>query len=203
MGYYIRILGINDPDIHLEKLLDDLKSDGLTGKIHIEENQEQSCWSLIQIANVHDLVIAQIERNSVIKGELGLDELKEFREEILDYKPDSSVDWLTTYFDKLKVIYAFQLLNDCFKDANYSIISRIRTTIWNITGGIFQADNEGFTNEDGYHILWQFSDSVTGDWHMALKDSKDKWIKFRMNLGDIEQREEFKRGIIPKKAIKL
>jgi hypothetical protein len=203
MGYYIRILGISDPDIHLDRLLDDLKAEGLTAKINIQENQTPDCWSLIQVANSNDLVIAQIERNPVIEGELGFDELNEFREEIIDYKPDSSVAWLTKYFDGIKVIYAFQLLNDCFTDDNYSIISAIRNSIWNIIGGIMQADNEGFSNENGYHILWQFSDSVTGDWHMALLNKDSQWIKFRMDLGDKEQREEFKNGLIPQKAVKL
>lgn len=203
MGYYIRILGINDPDIHLDRLLEDLKFDGLTAKINIQENQTPDSWSLIQIANSNDLVIAQIERNPVVEGELGFDELNEFREEIIDYKPDSSVEWLTKYFDRIKVIYAFQILNDCFTDDNYSIISTIRNSIWNITGGILQADNEGFSNDNGYHILWQFSDSVTGDWHMALLNNDNEWIKFRMDLGDKEQREEFKNGLIPEKAVRL
>jgi len=203
MGYYIRILGINDSDIYLDKLLDDLKSGGLTAKINIQESQSPDSWSLIQVANTNDLVIAQIERNPVIEGELGFDELNEFREEVIDCKPNSSVVWLTKYFDKIKVIYAFQLLNDCFTDDNYSIISTIRNFIWNVTGGILQADNEGFSNEDGYHILWQFSDSVTGDWHMALLNKDNEWIKFRMDLGDKEQREEFKNGLIPQKAVKL
>ena len=203
MGYYIRILGINDSDIYLDKLLDDLKSGGLTAKINIQESQSPDSWSLIQVANTNDLVIAQIERNPVIEGELGFDELNEFREEVIDCKPNSSVVWLTKYFDKIKVIYAFQLLNDCFTDDNYSIISTIRNFIWNVTGGILQADNEGFSNEDGYHILWQFSDSVTGDWHMALLNKNSEWVKFRMDLGDKEQREEFKNGLIPQKAVKL
>ena len=70
-------------------------------------------------------------------------------------------------------------------------------------GGIIQADNEGFSNEDGYHILWQFADDVSGNWNMAVKNFFGNWTNFTMNLGDQRQREEFWKGSVPKGAIKL
>ena len=118
-------------------------------------------------------------------------------------KLTSAVKWLTNYFDKVKVIYAFQLLNAAFEDRNFEIISNIKTKIWNKTKGILQADNEGFSNEDGYHILWQFSDTVTGDWSCAVRNWLGKWDKFIMDLGDTTQRQEFQDGKVPKKAKRI
>jgi hypothetical protein len=65
-----------------------------------------------------------------------------------------------------------------------------------------QADGEGFTNEEGYHILWQFHDGVTGEWNMAVRNFFGQWTRFTMDLGDNLQRKEFLNGKVPKGAVK-
>ena len=92
------------------------------------------------------------------------------------------------------------MLNAAFEGNNYDIVNSIRSKIWNRTGGIFQADGEGFSNEEGYHILWQFSDNVTGDWSCAVLNTSGDWDKFVMDLGDKIQRKEFQEGKDPEKA---
>jgi hypothetical protein len=203
MGYYIRVLGTQDPDIHIDELIQSLAADGLTAKFEFDPTEEPSKWTMLDILNADGEPLAQLERNPVIEGELGQEELNEFREVIKDYKPASAVKWLTTYFDKVKVIYAFQMLNAAFDDANFEIIGTIKTKIWNRTKGIGQADNEGFTNEDGYQILWQFADSVKGDWSCAVRNWLGRWDKFIMDLGDLQQRQEFQEGKVPKNAKRL
>lgn len=203
MGYYTRVLGSQDPNIHIDELIQSLASDGLTAKFEFDPNEEASNWTMLDILNSDGEPLAQLERNPVVDGELGEQELDEFKEDIQDYKPASAVKWLTNYFDKVKVVYAFQMLNAAFNDENFEIISNIKTKIWNKTNGILQADNEGFSNEDGYHILWQFSDTVTGDWSCAVRNWLGKWNKFVMDLGDTTQRQEFQEGKVPKKAKRL
>ena len=203
MGYYIRVLGITDPNIHIDELVEGLSKDGLTAKFDLDPTESSDDWTVIVVANSDGEELMQIERNPVIEGELGQDELQEFREEIKEYRPNSAVKWLDKYFDKVKVIYAFQLLNASMEDKNFEIVGSIKTTIWNKLGGLLQADNEGFTNEDGYHILWQFADDATGDWSMAVKNIFGRWTNFTMDLGDTNQREEFWAGKVPKAATKL
>ncbi len=203
MGYYIRVLGTQDPNISLDELINALKLEGLSAKFSINEHEQPNSWTVIRVANSNGDALAQIEKNPVIEGELGKEELDEFAEEIEDEKPASAVKWLRAYFKKIKVIYAFQLLNAAFADDNFEIISTLKTFIWNRTEGILQADNEGFSNENGYHILWQFSESVTGEWCCAIRNSSDQWTNFKMDLGDLEQRKEFQGGKIPKKAVLL
>lgn len=203
MGYYIRVLGSQDPDIHIDELIQSLAADGLIAKFEFNPTEQAVKWTMLNILNADGEPLAQLERNPVIEGELGQEELDEFKEDIQDYKPASAVKWLTNYFDKVKVIYAFQLLNAAFEDRNFEIISNIKTKIWNKTKGILQADNEGFSNEDGYHILWQFSDTVTGDWSCAVRNWLGKWDKFIMDLGDTTQRQEFQDGKVPKKAKRI
>lgn len=203
MGYYIRVLGTQDPDIHIDELIQSLAADGLTAKFEFDTTEQADKWTMLDILNADGESLAQLERNPVIEGELGQEELDEFKEDIQDYKPTSASKWLTNYFDKVKVIYAFQMLNAAFDDGNFEVISNIKTKIWNKTKGILQADNEGFSNEDGYHILWQFSDTVTGDWNCAVRNWLGKWDKFVMDLGDQTQRQEFQDGKVPKKAKRL
>jgi len=200
MGYYIRVLGKQDPDIHLNKLLKDLESEGLVVQLSLARGDLPNSWTIVQVANANGDIIAKIERNPVFYGELAKEELEEFKEEIENGKPEAAAKWLKNYFSNVNVIYAFQLLNLAFEDSNFPIISCLKATIWNETRGILQADNEGFTNEDGYHILWQFSEDVTGKWACAILDSKGKWDKFLMDLGDHTQRQEFFNGIVPRMA---
>jgi hypothetical protein len=200
MGYYIRILGTQDPDIRLDELLDNLKADGLAAKLAFAEGDTPDKWTLLEVANDKGDALAQIERNPVVDGELGQEELDEFREEVEERKPQSAAKWLRDFFDSVKVIYAFQMLNAAFEGDNYGIVNSIRTKIWNSTGGIFQADGEGFSNEEGYHILWQFSDNVSGSWSCAVLNSSGGWDTFVMDLGDKTQRKEFQDGKVPNKA---
>lgn len=200
MGYYIRVLGTQDIDIHLDELLNDLQTDGLVAKIAFAEGENPSKWSLLEVSNRDNEVLTQIERNSVFDNDLGKQEPDEFREEVTNYKPMSAANWLIDFFNKVKVIYVFQLFNAAFEDDNFEIVTSIKTTIWNQVSGILQADNEGFSNEDGYHILWQFSNNVKGDWSCAVIDSEGQWQNFLMDLGNKKQRNVFLDGNVPKGA---
>jgi hypothetical protein len=200
MGYYIRILGIQNPNISISEIAAAIEKEELKAKVSFLETENANSWSVLLISNQHGDDLAEVEVNPVVNGELGKEELEEFRETIADYKPESAVKWLDQYFDKIKVIYAFQLFNSAFEEDNYSIISVVRNTVWNRIGGILQADGEGFTNEEGYHILWQFSDNVTGDWHCAVLNEANMWERFTIDLGNIEQRHEFWAGKVPSSA---
>ena len=200
MGYYIRVLGSQDPNIHIDELIKSVADNGLTAMFQFDQTENPGNWTVLEISNQNGDVLAQLERNPVLEGELGEDELNEFKEIIQDYKPVSAVKWLTTYFDKVKVIYAFRILQAAFEGRNFEIIGSIKTKIWGKTEGILQADNEGFSNEDGYHILWQFSEDVEGKWSCAVNNDLGGWVNFVMELSDKIQRKEFQEGKVPSGA---
>jgi hypothetical protein len=106
---------------------------------------------------------------------------------------------LLNYFPGVRCIYAFQVLSGTYQRNGWEILGAVKNRIWSAAPSILQADNEGFSNEEGYHILWQFSDSVEGDWWMAVLHD-GQWNPFRMDLGNRNQRESFFRGQIPNDA---
>ena len=54
----------------------------------------------------------------------------------------------------------------------------------------------GLTNEEGFHVVWQFSDSVSGPWNMAVLQD-DTWQNFKMDLGYPDHRAAFLNGETP------
>lgn len=198
MGYRIRVLGTNEARSDLKSLrktLQDSNSDAvLRAETGVEEN-----WEQLILSHPQGPDIALIEYNPVVEGELGKEELAEFISEVEHHQPVSAAQWLKEYFPRVKVIYALQLLSGTDIDDGWDAVHAIQRAIWNKSGGILQADSEGFTNEDGYQILWQFSDSVTGKWNMAVLE-RGNWVAFEMDLGNSSQRKDFLEGRVPRQA---
>jgi len=196
MGYFIRVFGKKDPDIPISIINDNLKNSGFEVSITIDLGSNDS-WEQITISDKGGSEIVQIERNTTYADSLGRNELIEFEEEIENCKPRSAVEWLKKFFKTVEVIYAFQIFDFSDYTRGWEIIGQTKNLLMNITQGIIQADYEGFSNEEGYHILWQFSDNVEGDWSMALLSPSDEWIKFKMDLGNKSHRAAFMDGKIP------
>lgn len=201
MAYYIRVLALKDETISLKEIKDLISESERSIKIEVKDGSPDK-WKQILLKQDEELPVAVVERNPT-NEELGKEEIQEFLEEIEDYKPNSAEKWLKSFLPKVKVIYAFQILSGADEGDGWEAIREIQCLIWNKLGGILQADGEGFSNEDGYHILWQFSDSVTGFWNMAVRKAFGGWTAFEMDLGDNGQRKDFWNGKVPKGAIKL
>jgi hypothetical protein len=155
-----------------------------------------SDWRQLEVQNSSGATLFALERNKVFAGSLAQAEIAEFEAEIADARPKSGADWLRTYLASVKTIYAFQLLEGLDQGNGWTVLQDTKTTLWNAVGGIFQADGEGFSNEEGYHILWQFSDDVEGDWWMAVLEN-GAWQNFQIDLGNRLHREAFMRGEVP------
>jgi hypothetical protein len=178
--------------------MEELASALTGGRIRLEAG-ESSCWEQLLLSHPDGSEIALLERNAVENGSLGAAEIGEFLREIADCEPASAATWLTDYLRRVRMIYAFQVLDGTEKPHGWEILGALKSIIWKKVGGIFQADGEGFSNDQGYHILWQFSDNVKGSWWMGiLKDNG--WVHFQMELGDTKQREAFLRGDVPQGA---
>lgn len=200
MGYYIRVLGIYEDAISKDELERALEKDGLMASISAD--QEDDPWSVIDVETKGGLRLVQVEKNFVFPGCLAQAELDEFRTLIREHQPSSAVQWLDGYFDHIKVMYAFRVLDGALLEDNLEIVNALKRAIWGRSGGLLQHDLEGFSNDEGYHILWQFPDDITGDKYCAVMVN-GVWVKFRMDLGDPFQRMAFWAGEVPQMAARL
>jgi hypothetical protein len=193
MGYYIRIFGKRLDTI----TLDELRQVSQPAVLSSEEAGEE--WTQLTLSHKSGQEIAIVEKNPVAERQLGAEELQEFIDEVVDYKPESAAIWLQQYLSNVKVIYAFQLLGGTDVDDGWTPLHSLYNAVWRRAGGILQADGEGFSDEEGYWILWQFGDGVKGKHRMGvLKDGR--WVHFEMDLGNQEHRTAFLSGQVPNGA---
>ena len=195
MAYYTRVLTKQEDFPSFEELADLIRAEHPTCKLTIEEGDEEE-WNTLLLSGDDEDEIALIERNPVIDGSIGQDEIADLLEETQDCKPESGVAWLHDYLVEVKTIYAFQHLLGADSEEGSAALHALRSALWERGEAIIQADLEGFTNEEGHHIVWQFSDSVSGPWSMAVLQ-EGSWHHFDMDLGDPDHREAFLNGEVP------
>lgn len=191
MAYYIRVLTPSEKIVSAS----DLSSSLTYGESLTVEDGNNDSWMQLFLASSSGKEIAVVERNVVGPGTPGQEELREFIEDMDGLQPTSAANWLKAYLPSVRTIYAFQILSD-LTDSDWSTVGSLKGKLWNALGGIFQADGEGFSNEDGYHIVWQFSDRVSGPWWMGLL-SGGAWVHFEMELSNRVQRDQFLAGQVP------
>lgn len=197
MGYFSRVLSQSNENVELQLIENHLIQNKLKATIKVEE-MDKGSWSRIIVSNKKGGKICIVERTLVNQNSEGQVEVNQLLEEISLCKPISAVKWLQKYLINVKAVYSFEILRGAYERNGWEIIGAIKEKIWSSFDSIIQADNEGFSNEDGYHILWQFNDNVNGDWYMAVLNSEGQWVKFQMDLGNIEQRNAFINGLVPK-----
>jgi hypothetical protein len=195
VSYYTRVLSKDDEFPSFEELTQSVRSEHPEFKLAIEEGAEEE-WETLLLSGIDEVEVALIERNPVSDGSVGQDEIADLIEDLHDCKPESGVVWLEGYLAEVKTIYAFQHLQGAETVEGGNALHALRSALWERGDAIIQADSEGFTNEDGFHIVWQFSDSVSGPWNMGvLQDAT--WHHFKMDLGDPEHRAAFLSGEVP------
>jgi hypothetical protein len=201
VGYYIRVLTDRESRIATWRIQGWLDARGLADVAVAVEEGGRDAWEQVALERGQERRLATIERNPVEPGSLGSDEIQEFLDALPDARPRSAAGWLARYLPRVRVIYAFQIAQSVLSrddDADWAAIGAVQSGIRRALGGISQSDGEGFTNKEGYHILWQFADEVTGPWNTAVLTWLGRWRRFQMDLGNREHREAFISGRVPK-----
>jgi hypothetical protein len=193
--HYTRVLSKDEDFPPFDELAQFIRDEHPQFQLSLEEGTEEE-WESLLLSGNDEMEVAVIERKPVFDGSLGQDDIAEFIDDIQDCQPESGVAWLTEYLGEVKTIYAFQHLQGDDTEEGSNVLHAVRSKIWERGDSIIQADLEGFTNEDGYHIVWQFSDSVSGPWNMGILQD-GTWYHFVMDLGDPEHRAAFLSGEIP------
>ena len=195
MGYYTRVLSKDPESASFHELAELIRTTHPDYRLTIEEGNEEE-WDVLLLSGNDQVEVALLERNPVSNGSIGEDEIAEFIEVTADCKPETGVAWLHEFLGEVKTIYAFQHLQGSETETGSSALHALRAHLWERGNSIIQADNEGFTNEDGYHIVWQFADSVSGPWNMGVLQD-ETWLHFEMDLGDPDHRDAFLNGEMP------
>jgi hypothetical protein len=195
MAYYTRVLSKDEEFPSFLELADALQAEHPDFRLTIEEGSEDE-WETLLLSGTDEVEVALIERNPVFDGSVGQDEIADFLEDAQDCKPESGVEWLAEYLGEVRTIYAFQHLQGADMEDGGNALHALRSAFWERGDAILQADQEGFTNEEGFHIVWQFSDSVSGPWKMGLLQD-GVWLHFTMDLGDPDHRAAFLNGEMP------
>lgn len=195
MAYYTRVLSKLEEFPSFDELADLIRSDHPNSKLTIEEGDEDD-WETLLLSGDDEVEIALIERNPVSDGSTGQDVIADLVEDTQNSKPETGVAWLHDFLAEVRTVYAFQHLMGADSEEGSAALHALRSFLWERGGAIIQADLEGFTNEEGHHIVWQFSDTVSGPWSMAVLQ-EGSWHHFDMDLGDPDHREAFLRGEVP------
>jgi hypothetical protein len=191
MPYYIRLISRSAKDIPFADMVTCV---GENLSVEIDDGTPEN-WSSVTIKSPDGTEICLIEKTG---REIMEDEISEFIEEMADAEPPSGAEWVVEYLGSVKSLYACQFLEPAFGEEYGGVPSQILWNMkWILGTGILQSDGEGFSNEDGYDIVWQFSDNVKGSWGMGVLDDDGKWVNFRMDLGNKAHRAAFRAGKIP------
>ena len=186
MPYYTRVLTSQEDFPSREELAQFIHSEHPDYRLTLEDGTEDE-WESLLLSGNDEVEVAVIERNPVFDGSNGQDEIADFLLDLEDCKPDTGVQWLAEFLGEVKTIYAIQHLQGAETVDGSNALHALRSHLWERGDAILQADGEGFTNEDGFHIVWQFSDNISGPWNMGVyKD--DIWYHFKMDLGDPDHR---------------
>jgi hypothetical protein len=195
LSYYTRVLSKDDVFPAFEELAQLIRDEHPEFRLTVEEGSEEE-WDVLLLSGLDEVEVALLERNPVSDGSVGQDEIADFLEDLEDCKPKSGVQWLENFLADVKTVYAFQHLQGAEMVDGGNALHALRSALWERGDAIIQADGEGFTNVEGYHVVWQFDDSVSGPWNMGvLQDGV--WHHFTMDLGDPEHRAAFLRGAVP------
>ncbi|MFZ0747095.1 MAG: hypothetical protein WAM85_22020 [Terracidiphilus sp.] len=192
MPYFTRVLSKDEEFPPFDELAQWIRTEHPEFKLTVEDGEEEE-WETLLLSGNDEVEVALLER---IPAYDDLGEVAEFIEDLEDCKPETGVAWLKEYLASVKTIYAFQHLQGSETEDGGNALHALRSHLWERGDAILQADHEGFTNEEGFHIIWQFSDSVSGPWNMGVFQDGN-WHHFKMDLGDPDHRAAFLNGEMP------
>jgi hypothetical protein len=191
VSYSTRVLSKDAEFPAFDDLAEFIRSTHPDFKLTIEECTDEE-WESLLLSGNDEVEVAILERIPVFDEH----DVAEFIDETRDCKPQSGVQWLHEFLADVKQIYEFQHLQGSETEDGSNALHALRSHLWERGDAILQADNEGFTNEEGFHVVWQFSDSVSGPWNMGILQD-GTWHHFKMDLGDPDHREAFLNGEMP------
>lgn len=198
MDFFIRLFSKTDKRLQREVLLGAFYNQKNRKGIVIEE-EKTSTHNHFLVKKKNKELLMIIELLPKLKDEDNA-KLNEIIFSLKEKKPKNSAKWMEKYLKKTKSIYEFVPLLDLESAEDWDIVTELYHEAWVYLRGVYQIKDEGFTNESGDIILWDFPFSATGQRVMAVKTITGRWKTFLMDLESTIQRKSFFRGRLPKKT---
>lgn len=134
-----------------------------------------------------------------VPDDRGAQEIAWFLEEIEDCQPSCNVPWLRQFLPQVRTVYLWSLYSGTDVNDGWEPVREIGDVYIDGEETAVYAEFEGWTNTDGNHITWEFTDRVRGDgepWWFGLHLA-GRWHRFQMALSNREGRDCFKQGVVP------
>ncbi len=197
----MRFFGLKNKPISVDDVAGWLQTALIDGSIESEEEDYPGSWTTLTLFLTDDQPVVEIEKFCLETGNLG-DKIQDTVRELLDDKnhvrPVSAVKWLCQFMSRVKVIYEFRPMLAIQTDEGWELFNEVWTNLRESLSGIVHLDDEGFTNEDGAQITWEYPGEETGDLKVAVLNEKgEAWIEYTINLANQEQKELFMAGKAP------
>jgi hypothetical protein len=154
-------------------------------------------WKQISVSHADGSWAFDLNRSVVAKSKPGAQEIEFFRAGLEDAEPTVNAEWVARYLPRVKTVYTFCCSLGFSDTPTFGLVQDlIESFREDGPGGILYAELEGWSNENGQHITWEFSGRVTGKWWMAIRRDAG-WTYFQMELGNRKHRDAFKAGKVP------
>ncbi|MDY0132009.1 MAG: hypothetical protein RBR53_05000 [Desulforegulaceae bacterium] len=196
MSYLTRLFCPGKKRISAQALKKGIANEPLGKLLNFEdEKTNTNNQIIIRKKNLELLIIIELLPQENQEDKLKLKNIIEYSKTKL---PGKNMKWVKKYISKSKYIYEFIPLFDFRTEKDFEILTLIQREAWVYSRGIFQFFGEGFTNESGDLVLWDYPFSITGKRFAAIKDFTKRWKTFEMTLESLSQRKYFFKGKVPK-----
>lgn len=193
MSYCVRFLTSSEKVVPFRDIQEQVDT------VKLVSGQEPD-WYKIEISQPDGTLISVLDKYPLSSGSQAESEMKIVKESLQDCYPLSAREWLKNYLTRARVIYTFRLQAENITSPGWPLLGKIQNLLKDTLGGIIQADNEGFYNEEGDYILWQMYEGATGTIPAAALNEKGEWIPYQLRLNDARAVEGFKQGLLPRKG---
>jgi hypothetical protein len=192
MGYWMYVCSQADEVMEFETIRD---FDGEDVRVELCFGEAGAEWKQISIDHPDGTPITLLER---LSGERAAGNVAEDLENLAVAEPRCNAEWVADFLRGVKTIYLFQILSGVDVNDGWDYLRDLMHEMCEGYEGILYAEGEGFSNETGYHVTWEFSERASGEWWMALYDARtDDWRCFQMELSNPAHREAFCSGRVP------
>lgn len=199
----MKFYGLNNKTISVDDIAWWLQEKIVDGEIESDQEEEPGDWQELTLYLDGGEPVVDILK--LTSGTPQFDEaIEETVRGLLDAPkpilPANAVRWLCQYMKRVQVIYNFSPLAALDSELGWELFDTVWTRVRKEIPGIVYCQGEGFTNEEGSQITYEFTNALSGEVRAAvLSEDGVTWQDFDLDLSSAEDRSSFEQGRLPDK----